>query len=114
MIGIDLGIVNIATDSEGNPYTGEAVKRVRKRCRRLRQELQAKKTRSARKRMAQSRRKESRFVRDVNHGISKTLAGMALHRKKALAVERLQGIRERGNRLNRAMRTELNHWAFAR
>jgi IS605 OrfB family transposase len=113
VIGIDLGIVNVATDSEGNQYTGEAVKRVRKRYRRLRQELQAKKTRSARKRMAKSRQKESRFVRDVNHCISKTLVGMAIHRKKALALEMLQGIRERGNRLNRAMRTELNNWAFA-
>ena len=113
VIGVDLGIVNVATDSEGNRYTGEAVKRVRKRYRRLRQQLQAKKTRSARKRMAKSRHKESRFVRDVNHCISKTLVGMALHRKKALAVEMLQGIRERGNRLNRGMRTQLNNWAFA-
>ena len=55
MIGIDLGIVNVATDSEGNPYTGEAVKRVRKRCRRLRQELQAKKTRSTERRHSLSR-----------------------------------------------------------
>jgi putative transposase len=113
VIGIDLGIVNIATDSEGNQHTGEAVKRVRKRYRRLRQELQAKKTRSARKRMAKSRHKESRFVRDVNHCISKALVGMAITRKKALAVEMLQGIRARGNRLNRAMRTELNNWSFA-
>lgn len=113
VIGIDLGIVHIATDSEGNKYTGEAVKRVRKRYRRLRQELQALKTRSARKRMAKSRHKESRFVRDVNHCLSKTLVGRALNRKKALAVEMLQGIRARGNRLNRALRTELNTWSFA-
>jgi putative transposase len=38
---------------------------------------------------------------------------MAITRKKALAVEMLQGIRARGNRLNRAMRTELNNWSFA-
>ena len=30
VIGIDLGIVNVATDSEGNRYTGEPVKKVRK------------------------------------------------------------------------------------
>ncbi|MCW3052932.1 MAG: family transposase OrfB [Chthonomonadales bacterium] len=112
VIGIDLGIVNVATDSEGNRYTGEPIRQVRKKYRALRQELQAKKTRSARKRMAKRRRKESRFVRDVNHCVSKTLVSMAQHRKKALAVEMLQGIRERGNRLNRAMRTELNNWAF--
>ena len=109
----DLECREAASFCEGNRYTGEAVQCVRKRCRRLRQELQARKTRSARKRMAKRRRKESRFVRDVNHCISKTLVGMALNRKKALAVEMLQGIRERANRLNRAMRTELNNWSFA-
>lgn len=112
VIGVDLGIVNVATDSEGNRYTGEPIRKVRRKYRALRQELQAKKTRSARKRMAKRRRKESRFVRDVNHCVSKTLVGMALNRKKALALEMLDGIRERGNRLNRAMRTELNSWAF--
>jgi len=112
VIGVDLGIVNVAADSEGNRYTGESIRKTRKKYRALRQELQAKKTRSARKRMAKRRKKESRFVRDVNHYISKTLVSMAHHRKKALALEMLNGIRERGNRLNRAMRTELNHWAF--
>jgi IS605 OrfB family transposase len=113
VIGVDLGMVNVATDSEGNRYTGEPLKKVRRKYRAFRQCTQSKKTRSARKRMAKKRRKESRFVRDVNHCVSKSLVGMALHRKKALAVEMLEGIRGRGNRLNRAMRTELNHWAFA-
>ena len=113
VIGVDLGIVNVATDSEGNRYTGEPIRKVRKKYRALRQQLQAKKTRSARKRMAKRRKRESRFVRDVNHCVSKTLVSIAQHRKKALALEMLQGIRERGNRLNRAMRTELNSWAFA-
>lgn len=113
VLGIDLGIVNIATDSEGNRYSGEAVRKVRRKYRAFRQGIQARKTRSARKRMAKKRRKESRFVRDVNHCISKTLVGIALNRKKALAVEMLTGIRQRGNRLNRVMRTELNNWAFA-
>ena len=111
-IGIDLGIVNVATDSEGNQYTGEPVKRLRKRYRRLRQLLQAKKTRSARKHLQQARRKESRFVKDTNHSISKKLVQLALERQKALACEVLTGIRQRANGLNRAMRTELNNWAF--
>lgn len=113
VLGVDLGIVNIATDSEGNRHTGELVKKVRQRYRNFRQEAQAKKTRSARKRLAKKRRKESRFVRDVNHCVSKSLVKLALDRKKALAIEVLAGIRERGNRLNRSMRRELNNWSFA-
>ena len=77
-IGIDLGLVNVATDSEGRQYTGEPVKRIRKRYRRLRQLLQPKKTRSARKHLQKARRKESRFVKDTNHLISKHLVQRAL------------------------------------
>ncbi|HLK57665.1 MAG TPA: transposase [Chthonomonadaceae bacterium] len=112
VIGVDLGIVNVATDSEGNIHTGEQVQRVRRKYHRLRQLLQPKKTRSARKRLQKARRKESRFVKNENHRISKELVRIAYHRQKALACETLQGIRQRGNGLNRAMRTQLHTWAF--
>ncbi|MCC6446308.1 MAG: transposase [Armatimonadetes bacterium] len=112
VIGVDLGIVNVATDSEGNTHTGEAVQRVRRKYRRLRQLLQPKKTRSARKHLQKARRKESRFVKNENHRISKELVCLATDRQKALALEALTGIRQRGNGLNRAARTELNAWAF--
>ena len=112
VIGIDLGIVQIATDSEGNQYSGEPVKKMRKKCRRLRKLLQPKKTRSARKHLQKAGKRESRFVKDVNHCISKNLVQLAIDRQKALACEDLTGIRGRGNRFHRAMRTELNSWAF--
>ena len=112
VIGIDLGIVQIATDSEGNQYSGEPVKKVRKKCRRLRKLLQPKKTRSARKHLQKAGKRESRFVKDVNHCISKNLVQLAIDRQKALACEDLTGIRGRGNSFHRAMRTELNSWAF--
>jgi putative transposase len=112
VIGIDFGIVNIATDSEGNQYSAEQVKKVRKQCRRIRKLLQPRKTRSARKHLQKARKRESRFVKDVNHCISKKLVQLALDRQKALACEALMGIRQRGNSFNRAMRTQLNSWAF--
>jgi putative transposase len=112
VIGIDLGIVQIATDSEGNQYSGEPVKKVRKKCRRLRKLLQSRKTRSARKHLQKAGKRESRFVKDINHCISKKLVQLAIDRQKALACEDLTGIRGRGNCFNRAMRTELNNWAF--
>ncbi len=112
VVGIDLGIVNVATDSEGHQYTGEPVQKVRRKYRRLRQLLQSRKTRSARKHLQKARRKESRFVKDTNHIISKHLVQLALDRQKALACEVLTGIRQRVNGLNRVMRTELNNWAF--
>ena len=112
VIGIDLGIVHLATDSQGNHYTGEPVRKVRRKYRRLRQLLAPRKSASARKHRKKLARKEARFVKDTNHRISKQLVQLALDRQKALAVETLTGIRPRGNGLSRAMRTELNNWAF--
>lgn len=111
-IGVDLGIVQIATDSEGHQYSGEPVRKLRKKCARLRKLLQPRKTRSARKHLQKARGRESRFVRDVNHCISKAMVQLAQLRQKALALETLTGIRGRGNGFSRAMRTELNSWAF--
>jgi putative transposase len=81
VIGIDLGIVQIATDSEGHQYSGEPVKKVRKKCRRLRKLLQPRKTRSARKHLQKVGKRESRFVKDVNHVISKKEEAPLAHPK---------------------------------
>jgi putative transposase len=113
ILGVDLGIVEIATDSDGRSYSGEGVKSVRRRVRRLRRLLQAKGTKSAKRHLKKIKRKQSRVVRDTNHRIAKALVGTAVSRQKALALEDLTGIRQRGNGLNREMRWLLGNWAFA-
>jgi putative transposase len=113
VLGVDLGIVELATDSEGNSYSGEAVKRVRRRVKRIRSLLQKKGTKSAKRHLRKIGRKQSRFVRDTNHCIAKRLVGHAVSRQKALALEDLKGIRQRASGLNREMRWLLGNWAFA-
>ena len=65
-LGVDMGIVNIATTSIGNRASGNRLNSYRKRQGRLRQRLQAKKTSSARRLLKGRRRKEARFAADVN------------------------------------------------
>jgi IS605 OrfB family transposase len=113
VLGVDLGIVEIATDALGNAYSGERVKTVRRRVKRLRTQLQAKGTKSAKRHLKKIRRRQSRFVRDVNHCIAKQLIGTAIAAKKALALEDLTGIRQRGSGYSREMRWLLGNWAFA-
>jgi len=72
-LGVDLGIVNIATDSDGQSFSGGQVNGLRKRHTKLRTRLQAKNTKSAKRLLKKRSKKESRFVRDVNHQISKKL-----------------------------------------
>jgi putative transposase len=109
-LGVDLGVTNIATDSDGTIYSGRVIKSVRYRHRRLRNRLQKKGTKSAR-RLKRLAGQESRFARDVNHVISKQLVSAAERTKRAIALEDLRGIRTRV-RARRQQRTILHSWAF--
>ncbi len=112
ILGVDLGITEIATDSEGNQYSGSVVKAVRCRVREHRRRLQKRKTRSAYKRLQKIRRRQSRFSRDVNHCVSKELVQRASSLSKALAIEDLSGIRERASVFGRQMRWLMGNWSF--
>ncbi len=110
-LGIDLGIVNLATDSEGETFSGAQVKAVRERYHKRRQILQKVGTRSAKRRLKQMSGREKRFQKDTNHKISKSLVQKAARTRKALALEDLTGIRERVT-VRRAHRYERHSWAF--
>lgn len=111
-LAFDSGIVNIATTSDGDNWSGCAVTEQRKKNRRLRQRLQCKGTKSAKRLLKKRSKKEARFVADVNHCISKKIVTEAERTSRGITHENLTGIRERG-RLRKPQRTELNSWAFA-
>ncbi|NTU80043.1 MAG: IS200/IS605 family element transposase accessory protein TnpB [Chloroflexales bacterium] len=110
-LGADLGIVNLAADSDGETYSGTHVQAVRERRHKQRQELQQANTRRARWRLRKNARREARFQRDVNHCISKKLVAKARTARKALAVEDLTKIRARVT-VRRAQRRARHSWAF--
>jgi putative transposase len=110
-LGVDLGIVNLATDSEGEHFTGAMIRIVRSRYHLRRQRLQKVNTKNAKRRLRQMRRRESRFQSDTNHCISKKLVQKAAVSCKALALEDLSGIRGRVT-VQRVHRYERHSWAF--
>ncbi len=111
VIGVDLGVKNIATDSDGNVRSSRTVNSVRHRHRRLRTKLQNKRTHSAKRRLKQLSGKERRFATDTNHVISKELVELAERTKRAIALEELRGIRLRV-RARRSQRAQLSSWSF--
>jgi IS605 OrfB family transposase len=111
-LGVDMGIVNVATTSTGQNASGARLNSYRKRQARLRKRLQAKKTSSARRLLKKRRRKEARFAADVNHQISKCIVAEAERTGCGIAVEQLTGIRDRV-RLRKPQRATLHSWAFA-
>src|SRR5437660_9066801 len=60
-LGVDLGIVNIATDSTGETFSGEAVEKTRQRMHSLRQRLQKRGTKSAKRHLKKLNGREARF-----------------------------------------------------
>ncbi|WBP90970.1 RNA-guided endonuclease InsQ/TnpB family protein [Kitasatospora cathayae] len=111
-LGVDLGIVNIATTSDGQVLSGRRLERHRKRMRALTAKLQAKKTKNAKRRLKAIKRREQRFATDTNHCISKTLVQTAERTSRGIAVEDLTGIRERV-KAKHDQRYRLHSWAFA-
>ncbi|WP_260180578.1 RNA-guided endonuclease InsQ/TnpB family protein, partial [Actinoplanes campanulatus] len=110
-LGVDLGVVNLATDSDGTAHCGMAVRAVRRRNLDLRRRLQAKGTKSAKRLLKKRRRKEARYARDVNHCISKALVRTAKDTGRGIKLEDLSGIRERMT-VKKAQRSDLHSWAF--
>jgi putative transposase len=114
VLGVDLGIVNVAVDSDGEPHTGEAIRQCRARYLKLRQGLQKAGTKSAKRHLRKAKRKESRFVKHTNHCISKKLVQKASLGQRALALEDLTGIRERTRAtVRKSQRYERMSWAFS-
>jgi len=110
-LGVDLGIVNIATDSDGETYSGAQVNNLRRRHAKLRAKLQQKGTRSAKRLLKKRRRKERRFARDVNHVISKRIVEKAEGTGRAIGLEELSGIRGRTT-VRKSQRRQHHSWSF--
>jgi IS605 OrfB family transposase len=94
-LGVDLGIVNIATDSDGGTHTGDDVERTRRRHHDNRRRFQKKGAKGAKKRLKKLAGREARFRKHENHRISKELVQQAKDTHRGIALEDLMGIRDR-------------------
>ncbi len=110
-LGVDLGMVNLATDSDGRVYSGEAVERSRARYERIRRKLQKAGTKSAKKYLKKVAGKEKRFKRDANHVASKAIVNEAKATGRALVLEDLRHLRERTT-VKRSQRSRHGKWAY--
>lgn len=110
-LGLDLGIANILTDSDGNSYTGAPIEVVRQRCMTHRGTFQRTGTKSAKRRLKKLAGKQARFQRTVNHSLSKRLVAYAKDTKAALVLEELTNIRSRIT-VRGKQRNRQHNWSF--
>lgn len=110
-LGVDLGIVNLAADSDGNVYTGADVERIRSKLARRKAGLQRRGTKAAKRRLKKISGKEARFRKHTNHCISKAIVTTAERSGRGIALEELKGIRGRV-KAKRSQRSRLHSWSF--
>ena len=120
-IGVDLGVVNLATTSDADTHTGNAIEACRTRYHRRRQclqraahraQMQGKRPKNIRRALTRMAQREAAFRRNVNHRISKGLVATATHTLRGIALEELAGIRQ-GTRFRQPQRARMTGWAFA-
>jgi transposase len=105
-VGIDMGIVNLAVDDNGKSYSGAEIDNVRRRQHSRRRALQKIGTRSAKRALRRASGKQARFQRHANHILSKAIVADAERGRCLIALEDLQGIRQRGQ-VNRHQRARI-------
>ena len=120
-VGVDFGVVNIATTDDGQQFSGKQIENVRQKFQAYRRSLQkaaaVKKAQGIRPKNIRRKQKaisnkEQRFRRDINHQISKQLVVLAKDTGRGIALEELMGIRER-TRFRRSQRAKMAGWAFS-
>lgn len=110
-LGVDLGIANLATDSDGNTYSGAEVEATRQRHATLRAALQSCGSKSAKRHLKKLSGREARFRKNENHHIAKTLVETAKRTGRGIKLEDLSGIRKRV-RLRKPQRAKHAGWSF--
>ena len=111
ILGIDFGIVNIATDSDGEGFAGTTVENKRLWYQERRKCLQKKGRRASKRRLMKLSGRQTRFQAWVNHNISRQLVSKAKLTCSGIAIEDLTGIREEVM-ARKSQRNRLHNWSF--
>jgi len=108
-LGIDLGIVNLATSSDNQVFSGKNVDNNRKRYGKLRANLQKVNSKSAKRHLKKISGKERRFKKNTNHVISKQIVLSAKALNKGIALEELKFFKKT---VRKNQREQFNKWSF--
>jgi putative transposase len=109
-VGVDLGIVNPATDSQGNFYGENRWKTIEHQTFQHRRRLQRKGTKSAKRHLKKMSGRQQRFRRDCDHVLSKKLV-KSVNKGATLVFEDLTNIRGRAKG-SKTYRRRLHSWSF--
>ena len=115
VVGIDRGLRFLATsfDEQGEVsfVSGKKILATRRKYKRLRQKLQSKGTKSAKRRLKAIGQRENRWMSDINHQVSKTLVDK-YGTGTVFAIEDLTNVRFATEKVAKPRRYEQVSWSF--
>ncbi|WP_046922129.1 transposase, partial [Ligilactobacillus ruminis] len=115
VVGIDRGLRFLATayDEHGKTlfFQGQEALRKRRKFKRLRQQLQSRGTKSAKRRLKKIGQRENRWMTDINHQLSKTLVNR-YGVDTLFVLENLANVRFATEKVTKTQRYEQVSWAF--
>jgi len=108
IVGIDRGLYHIAVTSDNQFYSAKEIRKQRRKHLYIKKTLQQKGTQSAKRKLKKISGKEKRFMKDVNHCITKSLVNNPQY--NMFVLEKLTNIRNKrkGKKLNKL----LANWSF--
>lgn len=109
-LGVDMGIINIATTSDGDTFSGKQVDKVRERATKLKSALQKCGSKSAKRHLKKFSGRERSFKRTINHTIAKKIVQIAKDTQRAIALENLKGFRVT---VRKEQREQFGKWSFS-
>lgn len=115
VVGIDRGLRFLSTvyDEQGNTsfVSGATIVAKRRKYKRLRQQLQSKGTKSAKRRLKAINQRENRWMSDINHQVTKTLVDK-YGSGTVFTIEDLTNVRFATEKVSKRRRYEQVSWAF--
>ncbi|MGB2608264.1 MAG: transposase [Isosphaeraceae bacterium] len=120
-MGVDFGVVNIATTEDNDKFSGEKIDATRRRYGKRRKSLgkavgakrrQGTRPKNIRRAMKRTKSKEARFRKYENHCIAKKIVETAKGTDRGIGLENLEGIRDRVSARGGEQCNRLSGWAF--
>lgn len=112
-LGVDMGVVNIATLSTEENISSKWINEYRIKREKIRSSIQRKGTKGAKKLLKRLSGKERTTTTLINHTLSKRIVKQAKKQNKGIAIEDLTNVRRRTERkVRKSQRALRSRWAF--
>ncbi len=108
VLGVDRGLKYAAVTSKNQFYLSNHIRNIKGKYAHLRAQLQAKGTRSAKRKLRRISGRERRFIACQNHSIAKQIVNSC---QRAIAIENLSGINTNRS-VNGWFERRLHNWSF--